>query len=57
MFEILVGIENFMKELVDWSNFSSSVEQIVIFEECEINIELNFSKELPLFFRLVDATV
>lgn len=57
MFEILVGIANFMKELVDWSNFSSFVEQIVIFEECEINIELNFSKELPFYFRLVDAAV
>lgn len=57
MFEILVGIANFMKELVDWSNFSSLVEQIVIFEECEINIELNFSKELSFYFRLVDAAV
>lgn len=57
MFEILVGIVNFMEELVDWSNFSSLVEQIVIFKECEINIELNFFKELPSFFRLVDAAV
>lgn len=57
MFEILVGIANFMKELVDWSNFFSLVDQIVIFEECEINIELNFSKELLFYFRLVDAAV
>lgn len=57
MFEILVGIVNFMEELVDWSNFSSLVEQIVIFKECEINIELNFFKELPSFFRLVDTAV
>lgn len=57
MFEILVGIVNFMGELVDWSNFSSLIEQIVIFKECEINIELNFFKELPSFFRLVDTAV
>lgn len=33
MFEILVGIVNFMEELVDWSNFSFLVERIVIFKE------------------------